>query len=235
MKKEPSNHYFKGLSRQEYIQKAHDIIQEEGIEAVSIRRIAKELGCSSASLYRYFDDLSELLYFAELRMLRGYIRRMNEMAPKWKNVWEVYVGVWECYSQEAFTHPEAYNRLFFDYPTEKLGSSIKEYYQMFSEDILETNQIFEDMLQTSNFMRRDFEMCKQCVRENTITYENAVKLNRMACMLYKGYLKTALDEDLNEEQVRENVRAFVTDVDMLVENLADELMGYEGYYVRKTM
>ncbi len=234
MKKELSNHYFKGLSRQEYIQKAHDIIQEEGIEAVSIRRIAKELGCSSASLYRYFDDLSELLYFAELRMLRGYIRRMNEMSPKWKNVWEIYVGVWECYSQEAFTHPGAYNRLFFDYPTEKLGSSIKEYYKMFSEDIIETNQIFEDMLQTSNFMKRDFEMCKRCVRENAITYENAVRLNRMACMLYKGYLKTALDEELNEEQIQENVRAFVTDVDMLVENLAEELMGYKGYYARQT-
>ena len=40
--------YFKGLSRRDYIQKAYDLIQKEGIQAVSIRRIAQELGCSSA-------------------------------------------------------------------------------------------------------------------------------------------------------------------------------------------
>lgn len=205
-------------------------MQSEGIGAVSIRRIAKELGCSSASLYRYFDGLPELLYFAELRMLRDYIRRMNEMAPRWKNVWEVYVGVWECFSQEAFAHPHAYNRLFFDYPVDKLKSSIKEYYQMFPEDIMETNQIFDDMLKISNFMLRDFEMCKRCVKENAISYDNAVQLNRMACMMYKGYLKTALDEELTQAQIQDNIKSFIVDVDMLVVNLADELQGYKGYY-----
>ena len=70
-KQSTSSNYFKGLSRRDYIQKAHEIIQQEGIQAVSIRRIAKEMGCSSASLYRYFDNVSELLYYAELRILTG--------------------------------------------------------------------------------------------------------------------------------------------------------------------
>ena len=56
-KQSTSSNYFKGLSRRDYIQKAHEIIQQEGIQAVSIRRIAKEMGCSSASLYRYFDNV----------------------------------------------------------------------------------------------------------------------------------------------------------------------------------
>ena len=56
--------YFKGLSRRDYIQKAYDLIQKEGIQAVSIRRIAQELGCSSASLYRHFENRDELLYYA---------------------------------------------------------------------------------------------------------------------------------------------------------------------------
>lgn len=37
--------YFKGLTRRDYIAKANEIIHREGIEAVTIRRIAKEMGC----------------------------------------------------------------------------------------------------------------------------------------------------------------------------------------------
>ena len=87
-KQSTSSNYFKGLSRRDYIQKAHEIIQQEGIQAVSIRRIAKEMGCSSASLYRYFDNVSELLYYAELRILTGYIDRLNEAEKSWESaIW----------------------------------------------------------------------------------------------------------------------------------------------------
>ena len=92
-KQSTSSNYFKGLSRRDYIQKAHEIIQQEGIQAVSIRRIAKEMGCSSASLYRYFDNVSELLYYAELRILTGYIDRLNEAEKSWKNMWQ---GICRC-------------------------------------------------------------------------------------------------------------------------------------------
>ncbi len=54
--------YFKGLSRKEYIIKANELIKRDGIENISIRKIARELGCSSASLYRYFANLDELDY-----------------------------------------------------------------------------------------------------------------------------------------------------------------------------
>ena len=46
--------YFKGLSKRDYILKTQEIIRSEGREAASIRRIAKEMNCSSASLYRYY-------------------------------------------------------------------------------------------------------------------------------------------------------------------------------------
>lgn len=221
--------YFKGLSRQDYIQKAHEIIREEGLQAVSIRRIARELGCSSACLYRYFDNLSELLYYAELRTLKGYINSLNEAEKGWKTMWDIYVGIWDCYSREAFAHPEAYNLLFFTFTNEKLKTSIKEYYEIFPEDIENTNRFFHEMLQTPDFMSRDFEMCKKCIRANAITYANAVQLNRVVCMLYKGYFKTVLDEGIKKEEIDARVRIFIKDVDAVVKALAKDLKGYKGY------
>ena len=148
--------YFKGLSRQDYIQKAYELIQNEGIQAVSIRRIAQEMGCSSASLYRHFENRDELLYYAELRTLKSYIIRLNKAERTWKNIWDIYVGIWDCYAREAFANPEAYNLLFFTYTNEKLKESIREYYDMFPEDIRDSNRFFSEMLKTTDFMGRDF-------------------------------------------------------------------------------
>ena len=221
--------YFKGLTRMDYIQKANEIIKNEGVGAVSIRRIAKEMGCSTASLYRHFSNLSELLYYAELRNLEPYIGRLNKAQKSWDNIWDIYVGVWDCYSREAFKHPDAYNLLFFKYSNSKMQRSIREYYEMFPSDIEKTNRFFYEMLQTPDFFSRDFEMCKKCIRANAITYENAVRLNRMVCMLFKGYFKTVLDEGVEEEEIEWHVDVFVKDVDAIVFALAKELYGYEGY------
>lgn len=224
--------YFKGLSRRDYIQKTHELIKNEGAKALSIRRIAQELGCSSASLYRHFESRDELLYYAELRTLKSYIARLNKAEKSWHNIWDIYVGVWDCYSREAFANPEAYDLLFFYYTNEKLEESIREYYHMFPEDIRDSNSFFSEMLHTSDFMGRDFEMCKKCVNANAISYENACRLNRMACMLYKGYLKTILDDGIEQEQIEERVNQFVDDIDTAVMALAGDLKGYQGYRKR---
>lgn len=228
----PNSGYFKGLSRQDYIQKAHELIKNEGIQAVSIRRIAQELGCSSASLYRHFESRDELLYYAELRTLKSYIASLNEAEKSWNNIWDIYVGVWDCYSREAFSNPEAYDLLFFCYTNEKLEESIREYYNMFPEDLRDSNSFFSEMLHTSDFMDRDFEMCKKCVNAGAISYEAALCLNRMVCMLYKGYLKTVLEEGIRPGELEKWVDHFIDDVDRIVMALAEDLKGYQGYRKR---
>ena len=49
------------LSRRQIVTVALSIADEEGLEAVSMRRIAKELGTGAMSLYHYFDSRDELL------------------------------------------------------------------------------------------------------------------------------------------------------------------------------
>ena len=44
--------YFKDLNRKVYIERALEIIRDEGTEAISIRRMAKEFQCSTTSMYR---------------------------------------------------------------------------------------------------------------------------------------------------------------------------------------
>ncbi|WP_243155608.1 TetR/AcrR family transcriptional regulator [Dorea formicigenerans] len=231
--RERAQNYFKGLTRKDYIEKVCKIIERDGDEDLSIRRIAKELGCSSAALYRYFNSKSELMYYVSLNTLEDYIIRLNKAEETWTGVWDIYVGVWYCYSQEAFRHPKDYNRLFFEHTNEYLGGAIKEFYQMFPDNIGESNQFFAEMLGTADFWGRDYEMCKKCVKAGVLTPENGKVLNRMACTLYKGYLKGVLDDGINEEEIEGRVHLFIDDLDIIVKALAVDLQGYNGYYNRK--
>lgn len=227
--------YFKGLTKKDYIQKTREIIDNEGVDAVSIRRIAKEMGCSSASLYRHFDNLTELLYYAEIHTLLGYIDRLNEAEKSWTNIWDYYVGIWDCYSREAFRHPKAYNLLFLQFENIKLKHSFKEYYEMFPEELEKTNQFFMEMLETTDFMGRDFEICKKCIAEDVLDYDDAVRLNRQACLLYEGYFKYVVDHNIPEEQIDEYVKMYVDDLDWIVMKMARDLKGYKGYGKNQTV
>ena len=227
--KKSGSNYFKGLTKRDYIKKTQEIILAEGREAASIRRIAKEMGCSSASLYRYFENQSELIYFAELNQLSGYINRLNKAQKEWKNIWQYYVGIWDCYCREAFRNPDVYDLLFLKSENTKLNTSITEYYEMFPEAVGETNQFFMKMLKQKDFMARDYEICKECVLVGALDADAAVQLNRLACMLYKGYFKTVVDKGIQEEEVDERVAQFVEDLDWIVMHLAKDLKGYRGY------
>lgn len=221
--------YFEGLIKRDYIRKTQEIISNEGREAASIRRIAKEMKCSSASLYRYFENQSELIYYAELKQLAGYIRRLNEAQKHWTNIWDYYVGIWDCYCREAFRNPEAYDHLFMKSENTRLNASIADYCELFPEETGETNQFFMEMLKQKDFMARDYEICKKCIDEGALTPEAAVQLNRMACLLYEGYFKEVVDKGIREEDVDAKVAQYIQDLDWIVMHLASDLKGYKGY------
>ncbi|MDL2295797.1 TetR/AcrR family transcriptional regulator [Lachnospiraceae bacterium OttesenSCG-928-E19] len=215
-----NNNYFKGLSRRDYIQKAYEIIVEEGIQAVSIRRIAKEMQCSTASLYRYFSSREELLYYSQLPTLRNYIRKVEKREGTWANKWEFYKGIWRCFTEEAFHNAQTYNLLFFGNKSPSQKYAIEEYYEMFPEDIENTSGIFKLMLQITDFQSRDMFILNKYTETDSLTEENAKILNRMVCVLFEGYLKEILDGEIGEKAIDDAVDSYTEDIAHLVSWLA---------------
>ena len=61
------------LTQRRFIEETYRIISTEGREALSIRRLARDMRCNSANIYRYFKDLDELVTYASLRYLTAYL------------------------------------------------------------------------------------------------------------------------------------------------------------------
>lgn len=76
------------IDRDEAILKALAIIDSEGLDAFSIRRLGKELGVNGASLYHHFKDKDEILHGVRRLVLleTGVHLRPSRTAPWQKHV-----------------------------------------------------------------------------------------------------------------------------------------------------
>lgn len=212
MHTEKENSYFKDLNRRDYVALASKIIKEEGVKAISIRRLAKDLGCSSASMYRYFKNLDELLFYAQLDALNDYILDLSRREKDWKDIWDAHFGIWESYAHAAFKNPQAFEAIFYQNLNKDLGEALKEYYDMFPETIVRVSPMIKEMLEVPSYYERDFYMCSQLMKEGEITYEHGVRLNHVICTLFLGYFKFVQENGIEERKIPGLVDRFMSEI-----------------------
>ena len=91
------------INKQVAIKAALDIIDNEGLEAVSMRRLADELGVASASLYHHFHNKEELL-----QAVCGLIYREIPLPDERTERWADFVVRTASSSREVILqHPNA--------------------------------------------------------------------------------------------------------------------------------
>ena len=203
--------YFKDLSRKDYVVMASRIIKSEGVGAISIRRIATALGCSSASMYRYFKNLDELLFYAQLDALNEYILELSNREKEWKGIWDMYFGIWRAYATEAFKKPEAFECIFYRNINKDLGEALREYYEMFPEAIVRVSPLIKEMLEIPGYYDRDYLICRRLVEEKEIAEENARKLNHVLCTLFLGYFKFVQENAVERDKIQELVEQYIAE------------------------
>ena len=51
-------------------------------------------------------------------------------------------------------------------------------------------------------------------------------MNRLVCLVYKGYLKGIIDSGIEAGQIEERVREFLKDIKLIMAALADDTLGH---------
>jgi AcrR family transcriptional regulator len=102
-----------GEFREKLIDAAERLFAQKGLEAVTLRQLAAEIGVSPMTPYRYFKDKTAIL--AAVRA-RAFARHAEAL----ETAWAAHAGdpiaasaaVGEAYVDFAFAHPEAYKLMF---------------------------------------------------------------------------------------------------------------------------
>ncbi|NDV18386.1 TetR family transcriptional regulator [Pseudodesulfovibrio sp. JC047] len=184
-----------------FIDSANEIIKQDGVGAVTIRKAADLAGYTSATLYNYFDNLQHLVFLATMTYLEEYNAALPRYLKGSKNSIERYMLVCKCFAEFSFSDPEIYELLFFTHSDEKLEEYTKQYYDLFPERIVKDwpaplNKIYV----LNSIYSRSYMMLDDCIQEGFITPEKAQDFNDVNLRIYKTILQDVQEGELTKKE-----------------------------------
>lgn len=176
---------------QYFIDAANEIIDADGIDALSIRKVAEKAGYNSATLYNYFSNLKHLTYVSCIRYLREYADDLPFYLGNAPSPLDQYFRIWECFCIHAFDKPDIYELLFFgDLEEESFDHSFKSYYDVFPEELTPKIQEYYDMIMEHDIYSREvLALNKTCRKMNTQLPEQTIaEIAEMNILIFRGML-----------------------------------------------
>jgi AcrR family transcriptional regulator len=179
-----------------FIDATMTIIQEEGLEEVSIRKVAKITGYNSATLYTYFKNLDHLILLASIKFLKEYITGLDTYTAEAADPLEEAILIWEFFCKCSFEKPEIYKSIFFsniDFNRKDFENyyEIKEFYKIYPEEITTSFAKFHRMILKLDIYERNKILLVEIAREKLISPSNVTTVNDMQVLIYKGLLEEA--------------------------------------------
>ncbi len=179
-----------------FIDATTTIIQEEGLEEVSIRKVAKITGYNSATLYTHFKNLDHLILLASIKFLNDYITGLDSYTAEAENPLEEGILIWEFFCKCSFEKPEIYKSIFFsnlDFNRKDFENyyEIKEFYKIYPEEITASFAKFHRMILKLDIYERNKVLLIKIAQKKLISPSNITTVNDMQVLMYKGLLEEA--------------------------------------------
>lgn len=192
-----------------FVNAASEIMENEGMAELTLRKVAKRAGYNSATLYNYFKDLDHLVMYASMKYFQEYNQNLTIYIADIKDDYLRFISIWEFFCDSAFRHPHAFYNLFYGKYSGELESIIQEYYQVFPEELGEMDDRVLDMLTTGALPERNMSIMRPLVEQGYMTGEEGPIFNEIILYCFKELLsqKIQLGDELDnhaliERQIR---------------------------------
>ncbi|MFD1065440.1 TetR/AcrR family transcriptional regulator [Oceanobacillus locisalsi] len=179
---------------QYFVDATTEIIEQKGIDNVTIREIATKAGYNSATIYNYFQEVSHLIFFAALKYLNKFIDELPEYMEKGDTPLDKYLLSWESFCKHSFEEPEIYNAIFLADLGENPEELLKHYYNVYQSDLYgEVTEDIKTILTDYNLSTRSRNALDQSVQEGVLSEEEAAVINERTVLIWQGMLITVLN------------------------------------------
>src|SRR6056297_228304 len=200
-----------------FIEATKEVILDKGIEKVTIRNVAKRAGYNSATIYNYFDNYKQLIFFASLDFLSKYTQAMPNYIAKGGNEIERFILMWECFCKYSFENPNIYYAVF----TDKLGDHpeilVEKYFKIFPEKLGDPPERLIPMLLDPDLSRRASIASKPLIKKGHLSKEKAEEVDNMITYIYHGMLTLIINNRI-DYSVDEAVKKISSHIRTIVNN-----------------
>ncbi len=177
-----------------FLDAAAEIIDEEGITNLTVRKIAERAGYTSSTVYNYFKDLSHLKFFAMIRYTTDYVEELPSYIEKGDSTIEKWLYTWECFCKHSFNNPQVYSILFI----ENLGVFPKdllvEYYGIYKDDLVGLPADIKPIIMEQSFSKRSTMYIQTAVDEGFIQAQDVQYISDVTLMIWKGMMSTYINQ-----------------------------------------
>lgn len=188
------------------IKATYDLIWEQGIEGITIRKISNRLSLSSAALYRHFDNLSQLLTYACIKFLEPCIDDYKLIELDTDNPLEISLRMWSTIAQRSFYTPQIFSALFLSPYRTQLPEMIQDYYCIFAQDVFNVEETLHYMqiLARIFFQNRTYlQLCPSFSREKSID-----TISDLTFFTYSGMIAILAQKEYPVAEVEEMLEKF---------------------------
>lgn len=189
-----------------FIEATQKLIQTEGVDGLSIRKIATEAGYNSATIYNYFRDLEHLILFGSVCYLRDYVVALGKSLTPEMNALERFRTIYRCFNELAFRYPDIFHNMFFGRHSGMLGEVLHTYYyELFPEELAGISEPMQRMMVSGSMMERDRITIQDMVEEGFIAPEKAEITQQLIIAAHQSVIYEAcLDgEDRDHRELKE--------------------------------
>lgn len=177
-----------------FIEATRDLIEKNGIEQVTIRGVAKKAGYNSATIYNYFDNCKQLIFFASLDFLGEYSQAMPNYIANAEDEIERFIKMWECFCKYSFENPKIYYAIFTDNIGDHPEILMKKYFNLFPEKLGTPPADLMPMLLDPDLSHRAAIASKPLIKNEYLTEAAARQMDKKITYIYHGILALMVNQ-----------------------------------------
>ena len=170
------------------IRVTYEMLKTSSPERLKIRDIAAAAQCTSAVIYRHFDNLDHLLLISSVRFLEDYIIELQDTTNQSTDPLTVEINMWQAFAKHAFKNLDIFELFFWGRYKEHLSDTIYEYYQMFPEQWTRLNGLYTIVFFNNDLKERNRTILTQAANAGYFKTEDVPLLADLQCDLFHGML-----------------------------------------------
>lgn len=203
-----------------FIKATQELIDTEGLDKLSIRKIAEKAGFHNSTIYLYFKDLQHLILLASLKHFAEYNHTLAEYSRQQRSPEESFFAIWEAFGKTVLQNPPIFYNFFFGKYSQNLTPIIRQYYELFPEEKEEYSKGIESMYYGNSIQERCLQILAPLADHPTVrvTSDNMELVNSIIVSCLKDLLQQKCENPaLDSQQLNANFLSMLS-----------YIIGYQG-------
>lgn len=173
-----------------FINTTQEMIDEDGLDNISVRKIAERAGFHNSTIYLYFKDLDQLIMLASMKYFQEYSYMLELQSQKDRTPAENFYAIWNLFFDTIMKKPQLFYHFFFGKRSCDLDQIMNLYYGIFPEERRQFSTNIEAMYFGKNITERSLQLLLPLIpAENLVTSSKLDMINELTVSYCKYKLE----------------------------------------------